>query len=440
MTTTSVHSIRVTSKLQKLEMKWKTEIYSYIENVGLVKRLRDDNFSVKIIEYLIWQHRIFITYFVGRYIEDNLYEWKLRDELKEALESSMIIDVREQVKKGKEALKKYNSKVRYDKNMILYGPSGTGKTYNTAIYAVAICDEKTLSEVEAMPYDEVLVRYRELRSEGRIAFTTSHQSYGYEEFIEGIKPKMNSGSKDIEYTIKDGVFKAFCNRAEQKKAEAADVQVRDGARVWNVILGGNKHPELKQKYFDEGTIRIGWDERPEVIDEKTENLNDKERRILLNFQDKMEIGDIVVARSTASTVDGIGIVCGEAEIDDTVEGYSRKRKVEWIHKGENIEIIDLNGGTRLDRKSVYELGRINANDVLSRIPDTSKVEVEEETRPYVFIIDEINLGNISKIFGELITLIEPTKRKGASEGMEAMLPYSNKTFGVPNNVYILSVQ
>ena len=251
---------------------------------------------------MIWQHGIFVTCFVGRYIEDNLYEWKLRDELKEALESSMIIDVREQVKKGKEALKKYNSKVYYDKNIILYGPPGTGKTYNTAIYAVAICDEKALSEVEAMPYDEVLVRYRELRSEGKIAFTTFHQSYGYEEFIEGIKPKMNSGSKDIEYTIKDGVFKVFCNRAEQKKAEAADVQVRDGAHVWNVILGGNEHPELKQKCFYEGTIRIGWDKRPEVIDEKTENLNDKERRILLNFQDKMEIGDIVVARSTASTV------------------------------------------------------------------------------------------------------------------------------------------
>lgn len=379
----------------------------------------------------------FVTCFVGRYVENNLYEWKLRDELKEALESNMIRNVREQVKKGKEVLAKYNSRVCYDKNMILYGPPGTGKTYNTIIYAVAICDGKSLSEVESMPYNEVLGRYKELKDkEKRIAFTTFHQSYGYEEFIEGIKPKMDSASKDIEYTIKDGVFKAFCDRAGQKKA-AADVQVRDGARVWNVILGGNEHPELKQKCFDEGTIRIGWDEWPEVIDEETENLNDKERRILLNFQEEMEIGDIVVARSTASAVDGVGIICGEAEIDDAVKGYSRKRKVEWIHKGDNIEIIDLNGGTRLDRKSVYELGRINASDVLSRIPDTSKVKVEEETRPYVFIIDEINRGNISKIFGELITLIEPTKRKGASEGMEAMLPYSNKPFGVPNNVYII---
>lgn len=368
-------------------------------------------------------------------LENDRYEWKSGDERKENPGSDMIN------RKAIEQIRKFRvgqNKVKYDKNMILYGPPGTGKTYHTAIYAVAVCDEKSLTEVEAMPYENVLERYRELKdNEKRIAFTTFHQSYGYEEFIEGIKPKMDSGSKDIEYTIKDGVFKAFCDRAGQKKAETAGVKVRDGARVWNVILGGSARPDLKQICFDEGTIRIGWDKWPEIITEETENLNDKERRILLNFQDEMEIGDIVVARSTASAVDGIGIVCGEAEIDDSVEGYTRKRKVEWIHKGKDIEIIDLNDGTRLDRKSVYELGRVNASDLLSRIPANADVEVEDETRPYVFIIDEINRGNISKIFGELITLIEPAKRKGASEAMEVTLPYSNKSFGVPDNVYII---
>ena len=65
------------------------------------------------------------------------------------------------------------------------------------------------------------------------------------------------------------------------------------------------------------------------------------------------------------------------------------------------------------------------------------MEIDQETKPYVFIIDEINRGNISKIFGELITLIEDTKRAGASEAMEAILPYSGEAFSVPNNVYIL---
>lgn len=383
-------------------------------------------------------YRYFPIAFFGRSGGDENngnYVYKMRDELLEALQEIDLSEIDIQYKKGGED---GMNGAEFDKNMILYGPPGTGKTYNTAIYAVAICDGRSLSEVEAMPYEQVLERYKELKDkEKRVAFITFHQSYGYEEFIEGIKPKMDSGSNDIEYTIKDGVFKSFCDRACQKKAETDVIKTKDGARVWNVILGGSDSPGLKQKCFDEGTIRIGWHMAPEIITEDTENLNDKEKRILLNFQDEMEIGDVVVVRSTASSVDGIGIISGDAVFDTTIEKYPRKRTVDWICKETEIEIIDLNGGTRLDRKSVYELSRVSANDILSRIPANSGINVEEENRPYVFIIDEINRGNISKIFGELITLIEPTKRKGAAEEMEAVLPYSNKPFGVPNNVYII---
>ena len=62
---------------------------------------------------------------------------------------------------------------------------------------------------------------------------------------------------------------------------------------------------------------------------------------------------------------------------------------------------------------------------------------EDLSKPYVFIIDEINRGNISKIFGELITLIENTKRKNGTEEMSASLPYSHTEFSVPQNVYLL---
>lgn len=326
----------------------------------------------------------------------------------------------------------------FDLNIILYGPPGTGKTYNTAIYAVAICDGMSLEAVREMPYEDVLERYNALKKdEKRVSFTTFHQSYGYEEFIEGIKPKMDSDASAVEYTIKDGAFKEFCDRASKKKAISGKMKVREDAVIWNVILGGTENPDLKQKCFDEGTIRIGWYESPEIITYDTEKLNDTERRILLNFQDEMEIGDIVVARSTASAVNGIGIVAGEAEFDTSNEKYPRKRRVDWLCSREDIQIIDLNGGTRLDRKSVYPLSRISVGDLLSRVPSNAGVEVEDETRPYVFIIDEINRGNISKIFGELITLIEPTKRKGAGEAIEAILPYSNKSFSVPKNVYII---
>ena len=96
-------------------------------------------------------------------------------------------------------------------HVLLYGPPGTGKTYNSATYAVAICDGKSVDELT--DYDAVMKRYNELKKAGRIAFTTFHQSYGYEEFIEGIKPIIDENKQDIGYTIEPGVFKEFCENA-----------------------------------------------------------------------------------------------------------------------------------------------------------------------------------------------------------------------------------
>lgn len=196
-----------------------------------------------------------------------------------------------------------------DKNMILYGPPGTGKTYSTAKYAVAICDELSLEKVDEWEYEKVLKRYNELKELKRVAFTTFHQSYGYEEFIEGIKPEVDDHNNVI-YKVEDGLFKKFCE------------------------IAGKSHDHVATSNAD-GHQATG-----------NENIN----------------------------------------------------KLEEPNLGPNETVED---------------------------------------HPYVFVIDEINRGNISKIFGELITLIENTKRKGAEEAMEVVLPYSGDLFSVPNNVYIL---
>lgn len=220
-------------------------ISTYINNCRNVKEFRDDNFKIK-------NYRIF-----------DIAAWNIGKKL-----------IKENVVEDEIMLE---PKISFPKNLILSGPPGTGKTYMSKIYAVAMCDNKDVDALyEKETYETIVNRYIELEKMERVVFTTFHQSYSYEEFIEGIKPIIDEETKDITYKIEAGLFKEFCKKANKDK-----------------------------------------------------------------------------------------------------------------------------------------------------------------DNPYVFIIDEVNRGNISKIFGELITLIEDTKRYGQLEATTAILPYSKESFTVPDNVYIL---
>ena len=157
------------------------------------------------------------------------------------------------------------------------------------------------------------------------------------------------------------------------------------------------------------------------------------------FINRMRIGDIVLSCYSATTIDAIGVVTGDYEWHDEYQHYKRLRNVNWIVKNIKENIMDITGGTTMTLSSVYRFPNITLDDVLKIVEKyVSNEPVEEISKDnYVFIIDEINRGNISKIFGELITLIEPSKRLGSREEMTAVLPYSAKPFGVPNNVYII---
>lgn len=381
--------------------------------------------------------RYFPIAFLGRSegnADNGNYIYKMRKELKEALQEMDLEGINTEYKNDDQ-----KNISLFDKNIILYGPPGTGKTYSTAIYAVAICDGIDIDKVKVMDYAEVMDRYKDLVSAGRVAFTTFHQSYGYEEFIEGIKPIIDSEKKDIGYIIEPGVFKSFCSAARKKTVIAKDdIPDVSDARVWCILLDGTGVSDLKTRCFEEGTIRIGWHESPEIITEETDSLNDKVRRILLNFQDEMEVGDIVVTERSNKSIDGIGIVTGNYEFETgSDEHWPRKRNVKWLMTGKEIDLTELNAGKNLDRKTVYDLNRIEADKILELVNNPSEVVIEEKTNPFVFVIDEINRGNLSKIFGELITLIEDTKREGMDEQASAILPYSGDSFSVPSNVYIL---
>ena len=365
----------------------------------------------------------FVTCFVGRYVDNHLYEWKLRYELKEALE--MLVDqgkLKERMRKFKKVL----NKPEYEKNMILYGPPGTGKTYNTAIYAVAICQGIDLETVKKMPYEDVMAEYEKLKKAGRIAFTTFHQSYGYEEFIEGIRPIVNQTKKEVGYTIEPGVFKKFCDNARTIENNGTGTSVNAQAQIWKLTIKSGDANPIKQECFDEGNARMGFDyDAPDAR----------------AFVEDVAPGDIILSFKTRRTIDGIAVVTGDIEELTSKDTYQLSRKVTWLAKDIDEDITGINAGKLLHRMTFAKVTNMQLKDILEIVEKFStndnETEVVENVEPYVFIIDEINRGNISKIFGELITLIENTKRAGMPEAASALLPYSDEPFSVPSNVYLL---
>lgn len=381
-----------------------------------------------------------IQNYMGKY-------WSLLFQVQNPDESRLVFRMRPELRSAIEQLAQSGKlgtvgddkmKKTFDKNTILYGPPGTGKTYHTAHYAVAMCDEESLEVVESRPYPEVIARYRELEKEGRIAFTTFHQSFGYEEFIEGIRPAIGENAEGLEYTLEDGVFKAFCKRASlPAPLQEKNLGLNSNPTVWKVSLGGTYDNPVRSDCMENDHIRIGWDQYgAELSDEKV-----NEGKAILNaFTNGMRIGDLVLSCYSASTIDAVGVVTGDSAWDDSFPEYKRVRAVRWLVKGINHNITELNGGKNMTLSTVYKM-RIPAADVLSIVnqysPKSLQNEANASSRNHVFIIDEINRGNISKIFGELITLIEDTKREGLTEAASAILPYSGERFCVPQNVYIL---
>lgn len=185
-------------------------------------------------------------------------------------------------------------------------------------------------------------------------------------------------------------------------------------------------------------IRIGWDEYGETISDDVDYSKMGGKKVLNAFYNGMQIGDIVMSCYSGRTIDAIGVITGDPEWHDEYPDYKRLRKVKWFVKEIKEDIVDANGGKVMTLSAVYRLS-VSVSDALQILkkvnPALFKQRVKTPNR--VFIIDEINRGNISKIFGELITLIEPSKRIGASEELRAMLPYSGQNFGVPDNVYII---
>ena len=324
------------------------------------------------------------------------------------------------------------------KNVVLYGAPGTGKTYDVPELAVRLCDPALMATIPSR--EEIVNRYNQLKTEKRIAFTTFHQSLDYEDWIEGLRPVVNENNQ-VTYEIESGIFKKLCEEAERPVVKDKQVGIADNAVVWKVSLQGTGDNDVRRECMENNHIRIGWDGYGPVISDETDwsVYNGEGKQILDAYINKMKIGDIVMSCYSSQTIDAIGVVVGDYEFEDKFPNYKRVRRVNWLVKNINENIVEMNDGKTMTLGTVYRLNSItldNVKSILEKYNTSSKME--ENDKAYVMVIDELNRGNVSKVFGELITLLEADKRKGRINAESVVLPYSNKAFHIPNNVYLIA--
>ena len=285
-------------------------------------------------------------------------------------------------------------------NQILFGAPGTGKTYHTKKMAVEIINGKKEKD---RTREEINKEYEELIEAGQIVFTTFHQSLSYEDFIEGIKPETIDGN--VTYEVKDGIFKQLCSRAIEQRPKNSDIEIYDFDKGWNDLIA-----EAEQNLLSDSMLLLPvlTQDKGVYVTEITDNGN-------LKIKPKNSRLDI-----------------------DYIVSYNRTKKLQGVFS-------DLSVVKNIDKEFRSVIGGSNStaywavlNYINNKIKENNRIIPDyEEPKTHVLIIDEINRGNVSAIFGELITLLEEDKRKGNPEHTDVVLPYSGKKFSVPNNVYII---
>ncbi|MCA1323745.1 McrB family protein [Herbaspirillum sp. alder98] len=308
-------------------------------------------------------------------------------------------------------------------NLILYGPPGTGKTYRTILEALRVIEGNPDPQGDFIAQK---ARFDAFRNEGRIAFVTFHQSFSYEDFIEGIRADTTDGQ--LSYMLRDGIFKRMAITAMYRPGQAGAGKAELG------------FDELYDAFLEE--VRAGLPYAFKGIqggDMKIHSVNPR--------------GTFAVVHPGRAKKHSIS----RKRLKALVQRYPDLAELER-QPSSSAAIVDVIGGAnvtaywgvlksllKFKEKSGAEL--LDEGEVLAPDEETDYEQIKQRVlggdklapngKPYVIIIDEINRANMSRVFGELITLIEPSKRAGRVETTEVMLPYSNDRFSVPSNLYII---
>jgi len=339
-------------------------------------------------------------------------------------------------------------------NQILYGPPGTGKTYNTINQALAILAPEVLAQNQGNDPEtrkRLKAEFDRFVTAERVRFVTFHQSFSYEDFIEGLRADSDTETGQVKYSVESGVFKRICDDARTRPV--SDLGVRATPAIWKISINGTGSSTTKSYCLDNGEARIGWGETGDLRGDYEQSayyqsLGGGDKGTLNYFAEQMVVGDILLCIHSAEQIGSIGVVTSDYRYEEQVPAgvigdYQHVRSVRWLYRDINLSILPLNDERQFTLKTVYAMSRFTWADLLSYLQQQGVKPVESVTvagadsEPYVLIIDEINRGNVSRIFGELITLIEESKREGADEALSVKLPYSKKPFSVPKNVYLI---